>query len=141
MYVENGRVYVGGYNFEYYEFIGDGSTKLKLIANSVDMAFEQFRNDRGLFHYLTDDELNLLYLKVAERILKDYSIDKAKRYFQERLEYLKAIGWMTREAVEQRLSVFDENELSFGLRLWAENLIRRFDEDHRNTIKNDLAGL
>lgn len=141
MYVENGRVYVGGYNFEYYELIGDDSTKLKLIANAVDMAFEQFRNDRGLFHYLTDNELNLLYLKVAELILKDYSIDKVKRYLQERLEYLKAVGWMTREAVEQYLCACDENELSFGLQLWAENLIRRFDENHRNTMKKDLASL
>lgn len=121
--------------------IGDDSTKLKLIANAVDMAFEQFRNDRGLFRYLTDNELNLLYLKVAERILKDYSIDKAKRYLQERLEYLKAVGWMTREAVEQYLSACDENELSFELQLWAKNLIRRFDENHRNTMKKDLASL
>lgn len=141
MYVKNGRVYVGGYNFEYYELIGDDSTKLKLIANAVDMAFGQFRNDEGLFHYLTGDELNLFYLKVAERILKDFSINKAKRCVQERLEYLKAIGWMTQEAVERRLSAFDENELSFGLRLWAENLIRQFDINHGNTIKNDLVSL
>ena len=145
MAVVNGRILVGGYDGTYHVLTGDDSYKLALIAQAVDSAMDMALSKSTYpcsmnLDYLTTDQLNTLAFKVATRIQKDYSTVTIKALVKQRLDQLCGDGWLLKEVADKRLADFDKNEeeLRFGLNLWALAIIEGFDKKHKQLIQNGL---
>lgn len=133
--------FVGGYGFKGYVIPDskNGEDVDAMIAEAVVAAMEKCHQwNEFKLAYLTDEQLNKLDFKIARKMQNEYDLETVKLFLTKRFNSCFQQGMMLQEVINDRLSKLCENDIRFGLQIWAEELLDIFDKNYQDAIEKAL---